>query len=192
MRLRSSQRLGIVAVFGVVSLGGSALALAATTTSKAPARAKIVVKGNESFKPNAYIKTTDRFVAGTITIRSGGTVTVTNTTPEPHTVSLVKRSDVPRTVAQVDNCQMAPPGNVCNAIALAHGVNPSGPPQQGLPPHPVVDVGSAGFDQPGDSTVIPPKGAGGPITFKVTAKPGTTLYYMCIIHPWMQGRIFVK
>jgi len=26
----------------------------------------------------------------------------------------------------------------------------------------------------------------------VTAKPGTTLYFLCAVHPWMQGKIVVK
>jgi len=25
----------------------------------------------------------------------------------------------------------------------------------------------------------------------VTAKPGTTLYFLCAVHPWMQGKIVV-
>ena len=37
--------------------------------------------------------------------------------------------------------------------------------------------------------VINPKGK---ISFNVTAKKGTTLYYLCAIHPWMQGKIKVK
>jgi hypothetical protein len=27
------------------------------------------------------------------------------------------------------------------------------------------------------------------ISFKVTAKKGSTLYFMCLIHPWMQGKV---
>jgi plastocyanin len=192
MNSRTSRGLIVAAVLGVVAAGGSAVAFAAAAASKAPAHAKIVVKGGESFKPNAYVKNTMRFVPDTITVRSGGTVTVATTTSEPHTLSLVKRSDLPRSVAQVDSCEMAAARSVCNALAQAHGVDPTGPPPQGPPPKPLVDVGNPGFDQPGDSTFIPPKGAGGPVSFKVTAKPGTTLYYLCAIHPWMIGRISVK
>ena len=189
MRFKSPRWLIAAAALGVVAVVGSAVAMAAT---KAPAHAKAVIKGGDSFKPNAFIKNTLHFVPGTITVRSGGTVTLTNTTTEPHTLSLVKRTDVPRTVAQVNSCEMAAAGTVCNTLARAHGVDPTGPPPQGPPPKPLVDVGGAGFDQPGDSTFIAPKGAGGPTTLKVTAKPGTTLYFICAIHPWMNGRIFVK
>ena len=31
-----------------------------------------------------------------------------------------------------------------------------------------------------------------PFVDKVSAKKGTTLYYLCAIHPWMQGKIKVK
>jgi hypothetical protein len=38
---------------------------------------------------------------------------------------------------------------------------------------------------------VGPKGSGSTVKFKVTAKAGTTLHYLCIIHPWMQGRFRV-
>src|SRR5207245_1229224 len=101
------------------------------------------------------------FEAGTVVVRSGALVTLTNTTVDPHSLSIVKRSQLPRTIRQVENC------TVCGAIAKSHGVNPEGPPQEGPPPIPRVNVGAAGFDQPGDSIVIGPKGHGGQVTFKV-------------------------
>ena len=42
------------------------------------------------------------------------------------------------------------------------------------------------------TTAIPNNLAGSTVTFKVTAKAGTTLRYLCIIHPWMQGSFKVK
>jgi hypothetical protein len=63
----------------------------------------------------------------------------------------------------------------------------------GPSPHPLVDVGAAGFNAPGDSIVTGPKAqpGGQPVTFKVTAAPGTTLNFLCVIHPWMEGRFSV-
>lgn len=29
------------------------------------------------------------------------------------------------------------------------------------------------------------------VTLTVTAKPGATLYFMCVVHPWMQAKIIV-
>lgn len=182
MHLSNSRRALVVAVLGValLALGGSALG-----AGKGPAKAKIVIKGGESFKPNAYIKDTMHFLAGTVAVRSGATVTLTNATADEHTLSIVKAGQLPRTVNQIENC------SVCGEIAKSHGVNPTAPPS-GPPPIPLVNVGAAGFDKPGDSIVIGPKGHGSQVTFKVTAPAGTTLSFMCAIHPWMQGRFLVK
>jgi plastocyanin len=171
-------------VFGAALLAAAGSALGAG--GKGPAKAKIGIKGGDSFKPNAYIKNTFRFDPGTVVIHSGGTVTLTNATVDPHSLSIVKQSQLPRTNKQLENC------TVCGAIAKSHGVNPEGPPPSGPPPIPLVNVGAAGFDTPGDSIVFGPKGHGGQVTFKVTARPGTTLSFVCIIHPWMQGRFLVK
>ena len=185
--MRSSKlRRGLV----VAAVGAALLTLAGSAIGaggKGPAKAKLSIKGKDSFKPNAYLKLGFFFAPGTVTIRSGGTVTLTNTTTDPHTLSIVKQSQVPRTVEQTENCSM------CEAILNSHGINPEGPPVMGPPPHPVINVGAAGFDAPGDSTVIGPKGhPGGQITFKVTARPGTTLSFMCAFHSWMQGHFLVK
>jgi plastocyanin len=184
VQLLTSWRLLAAAAIGAVSLavGGSALAAAVGS----PSKAKITIRGGESFKPNAFIRDTQRYVPGTTPIRSGGTVTMTNATDEPHTLSIVKSGDLPRTVGQVNNC------SVCADITRAHGVDPNGPPPGGPPPNLVVDVGGTGFDQPGDSIFVGPKGSGSTVRFNVTAKAGTTLHYLCIIHPWMQGSLKVK
>ena len=49
--------------------------------------------------------------------------------------------------------------------------------------------GAPGFGTVGDSVALTSKRTS--ITFKVTAKPGTTLHFVCAIHPWMQGTIKV-
>ena len=55
--------------------------------------------------------------------------------------------------------------------------------------------GAAGFQTGGDKTAagdsiyLPPKGK---VTFKVTAAKGTTLNFICAVHPWMIGTIKVK
>jgi plastocyanin len=184
MKLWNSRRALAAAAFGasVLALAGSALGQG----SKGPAKAKIVIKGDESFKPNVVLTNTFRFEPGTVTVRSGGTVTMTNTTADAHALSIVKASQVPRTINQLHSC------SVCEAILKEHGINFEGPPTNGPPPHLVVNAGAAGFDTPGDSVVIGPKGKGGPVTFKITARPGTTLHFVCAFHAWMQGRLLVK
>lgn len=179
----SRQVRGAIAV-GVLLLLGAATALA---LPKPPSTATITVKASQAFKPNHFLQLNDRYSPGTITIASGGTITLKNTDAEGHSLSLVKKSGVPRTVAQVNNCP------VCGPVSQAHGINPNGPPLTGPPPHPVVNVGAPGFNTPGDSTLVAPKGRpSSKVTFKVTAKSGTTLYFICIFHPWMQGKLVVK
>jgi hypothetical protein len=177
----------------VLAAGAVGVALLTLTGSaigagdKGPAKTKVTIRGKDSFKANAFLRFGEFFAPGTVTIRSGGTVTLTNDTDGPHTMSIVTAQQRPRTLEQVEEC------SVCRTILSSHGINPEGPPTHGPPPHPVVDVGGAGFNAPGDSTVIGPKGRpGGRVTFKVTAPPGTTLNFICTIHPWMQGRFLVK
>jgi plastocyanin len=184
MKSWNSRRALVAAALGAAVLSAAGSALAAG--GKGPAKAKVVAEGEESIKPNTYYKNTMHFEGGTVTIRSGGTVTLINKTTDGHTLSLVKASQRPRTFKQVENCA------VCQAIEKSHGLNFEGPPAPGPPPIRVVDVGAPGFDTPGDSVIIGPKGRGGPVTFKITARPGSTLYFMCAIHPWMQGRFLVK
>jgi plastocyanin len=183
MKSSNSRRALAAAVLGAASLALAGTALGAAGAGSA--KAKVVIKGGESFKTNAYIKDSVHFVGGAVTVRSGATITVMNTTEDGHTLSIVKQSQLPRTLKQIENCA------VCGEIAKAHGVNLEGPRRSGPPPIRLVNVGPPGFDQPGDSIIIAPKGRGGPVTFKVTAAPGTTLSFMCVIHPWMQGRIKV-
>ena len=51
-----------------------------------------------------------------------------------------------------------------------------------------METGNPGFDAVGDSALF----MGDPVRQKVTAKRGTRLHYLCVIHPWMQGRINVR
>jgi plastocyanin len=184
MKALNSRRglVGLVLAAALLSVAGSALAAG----SKAPRRAKLAIKGGESIKPNAYFKNTFHFEAGRVTIRSGGTVTLTNKTADGHTLSIVTHAQLPHTLKQLENCA------VCKTIATSHGITEGPPAPGGPPPIPVVNVGAAGFNTPGDSVIIAPRGHGAPVAFKVTARPGTVLYFMCAIHPWMQGRFVVK
>jgi hypothetical protein len=53
----------------------------------------------------------------------------------------------------------------------------------------VIDVGSPGLDAPGDSLLF---FAGESISATISAPAGSTLFYLCAIHPWMQGSISVR
>jgi plastocyanin len=55
---------------------------------------------------------------------------------------------------------------------------------------PVLNKGAPGLDRDGDSLLIAPR-RGASASAVVSAPAGTTLYYVCTIHPWMQGTIKV-
>ena len=59
-----------------------------------------------------------------------------------------------------------------------------------VPPTLVLDPdGDGEFDSPGDSMLFFP---GGSVSAQINSPAGTTLFYFCAIHPWMQGTINVK
>jgi hypothetical protein len=170
-------RRAIVAtlVLALAVLGGSAIA----APKKAPKKATIQMKGKMSVKRNGFFRDGARFSPGKASIRSGGTLTLKNRTEEPHTFSIVQKSDVPKTQSKILNC--GAPGTACDAIFTAHAFD-----QNGEPAKPIVDVGAAGIDQAGDSIVVNPKQT---VKVNVSAPKGTTLYFICGFHAWMQGQL---
>ena len=170
---------------GLVVGGG---AVAAAATGAASGHATINAVTSVKVKINRYIQDGTRWQNDVYTVRSGGSISIVNLAASdgPHTFSVVKKSELPKTVAQVNNCK------VCLTIAKEHGANPN---SETAPKFPFVENGTgsaqpANVDQVGDSAFIPPK-QGAKVTLKVTAKPGTTLYFMCAIHPWMQAKLVV-
>ena len=127
------------------------------------------------------------------TIVSGEELEVLNqTNPKqvgPHTFSLVTKGSIPKTPKARQTCFT--PKHICMAIAHWHGTNGNGP----ITKNP-VKAGAEGWDtlgsvtKTGDSwfTGSKPKTS---IVQKVTAAAGTTIYFMCAIHPWMHGSIEV-
>jgi plastocyanin len=165
-------------VLALVAFGGSAIA----ASKKAPNKATVQMKGKLVIKRNKYFKDGAGFYPGSVTIRSGGSLTLRNRQEAPHTFSIVKSSDVPRSTGKILNC--GSPGTICDTIFTSHAPDP-----EGNPTLPVVNVGATGLDQPGDTLLVNPKQ-----TQKVTvsAAKGTTLNFLCAIHPWMQGKLKVR
>jgi plastocyanin len=133
---------------------------------------------------------TDRmyFTPQTASVKSGQMLTFEydgKPGSEPHTITIVAAKDLPKTAAQMNNC------NVCNQTAAGHLKNPKAPPGPTNDiAHWTVDNGTPGLDEPGDSIAI--EGAKHrTISIKVTAPAGTILHFMCAVHPWMQGTIKV-
>ena len=173
-----------------VALGATGVAVAANT-SAAPAKTTIKVSQKVKMKPNRYIQDGLRWNKDVYHVRSGGTLHVVNTvaTEGPHTFSVVKKNELPRTAAQTFGCK------ICNKTAQELGVtDPNDPNAQPKFQYAENGVGQdtpPNVDRPGDTGVTGPGKKGESIDLKVTAKKGTTLYFMCAIHPWMQAKVIV-
>ena len=135
-----------------------------------------------------------RFVPGTVKVTSGCTLTFDFATAgqsDSHSLSIVTQFDLPKTTAQMENCK------ICRQIGAKHIKNPGQPPGPHNPiVHWIVNAGKPGFDEPGDSVVVAEAKGAPPghksVAVTVSARAGTTLYFMCGLHPWMQGKIVVK
>jgi plastocyanin len=174
---------------GVVGLclavGTSGVAVAANS---AAAPKNVTIKQSQTFKvvPNRYIQDGLRWDKDVYKVKSGGTITVVNTKADegPHTFSVVKKKDLPKSL----NCP------ICDKLAQAHGADPNtdAPPKFQFLENGVGQATPPSVDKPGDSGVTGSGQKGEKITFTVTAKKGTQLYFMCLIHPWMQAKVQVQ
>ena len=100
-------------------------------------------------------------------------------TVEPHTVMVVKRTNLPDTVDEVFACSICElwkqhlndPNDESSGIARIK-----------------VKVGKPGFQTQGDSLLMLDKTRP---AAQVNAPVGRIIHYMCAFHPWMQGIIRV-
>ena len=171
------------------------LAVAGGSGSATACGATVKVTDHEEYVVNQYLKDEMRYVPGTVAVKSGCELTFEFATPDqdvPHSLSLVKQSDLPTTSAQMAKCK------ICKQIKADHVGDPTVPAGPKNPIlHWVVNAGQPGLDAPGDSIAIfeaKAKGAPpghGKVTVLVSAKAGTTLHFICGLHPWMQGKIQV-
>lgn len=103
----------------------------------------------------------------------------------PHTISLIEASLVPKTRQQMRVCFTK--GHICKSIASWHGVKGNKPPT--INP---VEAGAPGWStagnltEKGDSWFTGNK-PGASYEQQVTAEPGTTIHFICAIHPEMHG-----
>lgn len=176
--------LALIAAGGAAAVGASG-----ADTAQAPDTAVVKQKAGTEIKPNRYVKDKLRFNKDVYTVQSGGTLRVVNTQPDegPHTVSIVKKKDLPTTAQEAFNC------DACNKLGEAHGFPKNG---EGPPKFEFVENGEgqkdpADFNKPGDSGVTGPD-KGDKFEVPVTAPAGKTLHMMCIIHPWMQAKLKVE
>jgi plastocyanin len=183
-------------VVALVALAVPAVVAAEAQTGGKACGATIEVKDHAKYVVNRYFLDAMKFEPGTVTIKSGCDLTFKFAAPDdndPHSLSLIKASDVPRTNEQMEKCK------VCKQIKADHVGDPTEPAGPHNPiVHWIVNVGRPGLDVPGDSlSIFESESKGAPpghskVTVPVSAAAGTTLYYICGMHPWMQGKIVVS
>src|SRR4051794_3995444 len=98
-----------------LAVGVSGVAVAATTASTPK---NLTIKESQTFKaiPNRYIQDGLRWQKDVYKVKSGGTITVVNHKNDegPHTFTVVKKKDLPRTAAaMLGDCK------ICNTLAQA-------------------------------------------------------------------------
>jgi hypothetical protein len=160
----------------VAAVAGTAMVTAGVAGAVIGSGHTIKSVGKNSMKRNAFIKSTLRWSPGARTVASGSRVRFTDadTTGEPHIVLVVRKNELPNNVDEVFSC------GFCNKIV--------GKMFSTNPPTKRLNRGKPGLDARGDALLLLP---GSPIAARVSAKAGTTLHYLCAIHPWMQGTIKV-
>jgi plastocyanin len=173
-------------------VAGLCLVVGVTGVAVAATPSSTTVKETQTLKlvPNRYIQDGLRFNKDVYKVKSGGTVNFlfTVTSEGPHTLTIVNKKDQPKTAKAAFNCK------ICNKLGQAHGADPNSdaPPKFQFLENGVGENGTVpNLDRPGDSGVFMTNKKGEKISFKVTAKKGKDLYFMCLIHPWMQGEIEV-
>jgi hypothetical protein len=181
------RRLPIALAAGILAVAAAIPALASGESAQSSATANTVFikdgKGGLRFEAPK-------------TIVAGEELTVLNkTNPHqvgPHTFSLVTKGSLPKTPKARQLCFT--PKHICMSIAKWHGVKGNGP----VKVNP-VETGLAGWDTLGSLTKTgdswftgekPKTSIVQPVSAETSAGP-TRIYFMCAIHPWMQGSINV-
>jgi plastocyanin len=168
---RMFRRISAVAALASLALAAPALA--------APKANTITAIGGMKVKANGYVMDDQRWDANGYSVKSGATVTLRDksTMGQPHSLSLIAKR--PKGDQAIMECK------ACGPLIEGHGADPETMEAETA----LVNAGADGFDTAGDSIWLPAKGK---VTFKVTAKKGSTLNFVCVIHPWMLGKITVK
>jgi len=173
------RRYVLLSAVALMVLSAVASVSAADAPSPASHRDVTVIRaiGDENFEPNALIYSTFRFDPERSFPHQGDRVRLVDRDAvegAPHTLTVVRKSQLPQTPAEVFGGCAA-----CDLALEAHFSSD--------PPRLRVGTGD-GLNEPGDSLLIF-EGEG--IGANVTAPSGSVLYYLCAIHPWMQGRLVV-
>lgn len=178
---RARLRALAIAVSATALLAVPAAAAAATPTGVSDVISMELTKGKLKF-------------VGPESVTVGDQLEIVNdTNPKqvgPHTFSLVTKGSLPKTPKARKGCFA--PKHICLSIAMWHGFNPK---TEQITKNP-AKAGPAGWStmgttsKKGDSWFSGEK-KGGHFSQEVTAAAGSTLYYICAVHPWMQGKVNV-
>jgi len=184
MNQRNVLLLAVAVIAGCVLAAGAVAGRSAgqvTTIKAVSAVPKIVI--------NRYVQDPLRWDKDTYVVKSGGTLHIVNNAADegPHTFTVVSPKDEPKTALGMLKCK------ICETLGKAHGADPNSdaPPKYNFLENGVGQKTPPLVDKPGDSGVTGMGKKGESIDLKVTAKPGTTLTFMCLIHPWMQAVVKV-
>jgi len=130
---------------------------------------------------------------GPKTVTAGAPLRIVNSTRPnrvgPHTITFAQRKLLPTTPRQMNRCFS--PGRICLKAAIAHELDP----ESGIVNRQLVEAGKDGWDRPftkrrkGDSWYT--ETFGEDFSQRVKAKAGKTLWFICAVHPNMQGKIKV-
>lgn len=131
---------------------------------------------------------------GSTTVASGQTLRIRNLSDPrqhgPHTFTLVTADVIPRSAKAARQCFT--PGKICLTTAIAHEMDEK---TERIGKQ-LVEAGQPGWDRrfsrtsrKGDSWYSEKKGE--QFEQVVSAKAGTLLRFICVIHPEMQGKIRV-
>lgn len=174
---------GAVAALAAIAAWGAA-GNGAHAAATAPRHITISTVGSATFKHNRFFTETVRYSRRSYTIASGGTITFEkgrhDHTIDPHTLTVVHRRQLPLTAVQIEECIADLPGTGCHIGDAART--------------PIVEPGAPGLHRPGDTYTLFPsrRGRFAPLRIRVSAPRGSTLYFMCAVHPWMQAVLHVR
>lgn len=171
----------------------TAAALALAASLPAVAGAAVTPTGTTQTIHIKEVKGALKFVGPAAVYQGDDLTVVSETNPKrvgPHTFSLVTKGSLPKTPGARKGCFA--PKHICMSIAQWHGFNPK---TERITVNP-AKAGPEGWStlgnntKKGDSWFSGETKPGTSITQQVTADPATTptIYFMCAIHPWMQGK----
>jgi plastocyanin len=179
----------LIACAAGLAVAAGATGAAVAAGGSAPSKAVITAKVKYDVKVNRYFKSELRWDRDNYQVRSGGTIKIVNHAQDegPHTLTVVKKKDLPKTPGQIFQCK------ICESLGKAHGADPESdaPPKFLFLENGVGQDTPPNYDRPGDSGFVDAKKSAF-FTAKVTAKKGTSLYFVCLIHPWMQAKVTVR